>query len=100
MHPSTHARDKATIDALVSIIDSYIDTHGKSRDVLIEVGSVLIDIRGVSNAIYNAMVMRSKYKSLYPVSLSLARWHSRVKKSPTYGFWSRLSSKLRRAFER
>jgi len=95
-HPSMHTKDQKAIDSLVNIIDSYIDEHGKSRDVLIEVGDVLDEIISVSNALYNAMVMRSKYKALYPVSISLARWHRRMSKSPAYGFWSKLSMRLRR----
>jgi len=96
MHPSMHAKDTKTIESLVLIIDSYIEEHGKSRDVLIEVGDVLNEIINVSNTVYNAMVSRSRYKALYPVSISLARWHKRISRSPTYGFWSRLSRKLRK----
>ena len=96
MHPSMHTKDLKAIDSLVSIIDSYIEEHGKSRDTLIEVGDVLDEITSVSNTLYNAMVMRSKYKALYPVSISLARWHRKMSKSRTYGFWSRLSVRLRR----
>jgi len=97
MHPSMHARDTKLIDTLVNIVDSYIDENGRSRDVLIEVGGVLDEIKSVSTIVYNAMVMRSRYKSLYPVSLSLYKWHSRIKKSSTYGFWRRISSRIRRA---
>lgn len=100
MHPSMHARDIKTIDALVSIIDSYIEENGRSRDVLIEVGGALNEIMSVSNTVYNVMVSRSKYKSLYPVSISLARWHRKVRKSPTYGFWSKISRRLRRITSR
>jgi len=96
MHPSMHTKDRKAIESLVNIIDSYIDEHGKSREVLIEVGEILDEIANVSNAVYNAMVMRSKYKALYPVSISLVKWHRRISRSPTYRFWSKLSTRLKR----
>ena len=96
MHPSMHARDTKLIDTLVNIIDSYIDENGISRDVFIEVGGVLDEIKRGLASFYNAMAMRSRYKSLYPVSLSLYKWYGRTKKPPAYRVWRHLSSRIGR----